>query len=120
MPTRPGCTTVSQGAVVQDRNGATVRGKHILHVTLCRDYVCGECGSRLVTLARQNYEERRTDWLTVCANDHGHDADSFITSAAWEYRQVEAQMEAAEAQDIFNHLPAEMQAMITKGENDGN
>jgi hypothetical protein len=29
-------------------------------------------------------------------------------------------MNAAEAQDIFNHLPAEMQAMIERGENDGN
>ena len=105
---------------MQDRSGAMVRGRHILHTTLCRDYVCGECGSRLVTLARQNYAERRTDWLTVCASDHAHDLDGFITSAAWEYRRMEAAMDAAEARDIFNHLPAEMRAMIERGENDGN
>ena len=103
---------------MQDRNGATVRGRHVPHATLCRDYVCGECGNRLITLGSQNNEERRTDWLTFCSGNHEHDAGGFITSAAWEYRRMEAAMEAAGAQDIFNHLPAEMQVTITKGEAD--
>lgn len=49
-----------------------------------------------------------------CANDPDHDPDEFIHESAWAYIEHRRHTEAARAQGIFDHLPAEMQAVIAE------
>jgi hypothetical protein len=91
---------------VNDRDYISIRGLGVRHTTACRDYVCGECGGRLVTrcLAGQ--------WVTMCAENGSHDPDEFIHKTSWAWREHERMKEAAQAQDVFDHLPAELQAVL--------
>jgi hypothetical protein len=79
-------------------------------MTTHRGMVCGECGSPL--------EERKVDgrWQTVCAHDQGHDASKAMTRAAWQNRPgrrtMQAALDEAVAQEVFSHLPPELQAAI--------
>ena len=94
----------------QDRDHVYIRGQAILHTTAVRDWCCGICGSSLIT----RWFIDPPNWRTVCANDPGHEPDEFITSTAWAYREHRALEEAAQAQDVFSHLPPELQAAISE------
>jgi len=87
------------------REHMTIRGKRVLHSTLRRDYVCGECGARLITV----FGEVEPYWFTICYNDLTHDPDQFVTSTTWETQKA---INQAEATDILVHLPADVRAMI--------
>ena len=94
-----------EAAMLQDRDTVTIRGKRILHSTARRDYVCGECGSRLTTRFFENVH----NWRTVCTSDSSHDSAKFVTSTAWEYCKATNDLAA---QDVLAHLPADVRAMF--------
>ena len=94
--------------MTNDRDGVVIRGEYRLHSTLRRDWVCGTCGSRLVT----RWFTDAPHWHTVCANDVGHPADDFVHGKTWAYREYKRMVEAAQAQEVFAHLPPELQAAI--------
>jgi hypothetical protein len=101
----------------QNNNHATIRGHAILHSTLRRDWVCGTCGSPLVT------KWTGEGWRTLCAADASHDDQRFIHSGTWTYLESKRAMATARAADVFAHLPPQMQAGILENErreNDGN
>jgi len=87
------------------RDHETVRGRDILHSTLRRDYVCGECGSRLTT----RWFEDAPHWRTVCFQDTGHASSQFVTSTTWEIQKA---MATAMAEDVLIHLPDHVRAMM--------
>ena len=98
--------------MTSDRDFIVVRGKRIRHTTAARDWVCGVCGGRLVT--RWFHEEPH--WRTVCwAMPTKHSSDEFILKSTWAYREHRRMAEAAQAKDVFDHLPAEVRAQITEG-----
>ena len=92
----------------QDRDCVTVKGKRILHATARRDWVCGTCGSALAT----TWHEEAPHWRTLCARDASHEPDGFVHKSTWEYREHRRMMNAAQAEDVFEHLPPELQTAI--------
>jgi len=94
--------------VTQSRDFITIGPIQVRHSTACRDWVCGTCGSRLVT----RYYADRLWWRTECAANSAHDDQKFIHKSTQEYIEHRELMDAAQAQDVFEHLPAELQAAI--------
>jgi len=93
-----------------DRHYTYVAGKPIRHDTCARDFVCGECGGGLAV----RWFDDEPNWRTVCTRDATHGPDSFITKGAAEYRRHQATVDAAVANEVLSHLPAELQAAILK------
>ena len=93
---------------MNDRDFLTIRGQRIRRTTAVRDWLCGTCGSCLVTRWAPD------GWLTVCSNDADHDPQAFVHYGTWEYLEHRRQIDAANAQDVFAHLPPELQAAITE------
>ena len=91
-----------------DRDFISVRGQAIRHTTAVRDWVCGECGSRLVTKFLPD------GWRTICSRDFEHDPDKFVHKQSWAWMEHRRLTETAQAKDVFDHLPAELQASITE------
>ena len=89
-------------------DGLQIRDRLISHGALRRDWLCGTCGSRLVT------KWMNGGWATVCANNAAHPADVFLTKSAWQRWRSEQLAEEAIAQDILAHLPPEVRAAIDK------
>jgi hypothetical protein len=85
-----------------------IRGNPYPHATVRRDWVCSTCGSNLAT----RWYEDAPHWRTVCARDDSHSPDGFVHKTTWQYLQHRDLMEAAQTQDVFAHLPPEMQAAI--------
>jgi len=98
--------------VTQSRDYLTIRDIQVRHSTACRDWVCGTCGSKLVT----RYYADRLWWRTECAAMSAHDDQKFVHHSTWEYLQHRDYFDAAEAREILNHLPAELQAAIQAAE----
>ena len=94
---------------MNDRDFISVRGRAIRHTTAARDWVCGVCGSRLVTRFMID------GWATMCANDDEHDPDKFVHKQSWAHMEHRRLTEAAQAQDVLDHLPLELQAAINEG-----
>lgn len=94
----------------QDRDFLTIKGQRVRHTTAQRDWVCGQCGSRLVTF----YDVKDDCWTTRCFQSREHDNQSFVHSSTWAYTEARRMMKAIEAKDVFAHLPPEMQAAITQ------
>lgn len=95
-----------------DRDFFSVRGMAVRHSTARRDWVCGECGSPLTT----RWFMDCPNWRTVCTNDPGHDPDQFVHKQSWAYMEHRRLTEKAQAKDVFDHLPAELQETILKGD----
>lgn len=93
---------------MNDRDFISVRGIAIRHTTAQRDWLCGECGYRLAT----RWHEDTPHWRTLCTNDPDHDPNNFVHKNSWAYIEHRRMAEAAQAQDVFDHLPAELQAAI--------
>ena len=91
-----------------DRDFISIRGQAIRHATARRDWVCGTCGSALTT----RWFADAPNWRTICINDPSHDCDAFVHKNAWAWIEHRRLTEAAQAEDVFNHLPAELQAQI--------
>ena len=94
--------------MTQDRDGLTIKGRHVLHSTACRDWLCGTCGSKLVT----RWFEDAPNWRTVCTADDHHDPDEFVHGSTWAYLEARQQMDAMKGREVFAHLPDELQAAI--------
>jgi len=95
---------------MNDRDSISVRGIAVRHTTAQRDWLCGECGSRLAT----RFLGAAPHWRPICTNDAGHDPDKFVHKQTWAYIEHRRHMDAARAQDVFDHLPAELQAAIAE------
>ena len=83
----------------------------ILH----RGFVCGICGAALAEALGPD------GWETVCSHDQGHDVAQGMTLSEWRNRPRRTIQEAAEvavAQDVLDHLPAELQAAIAAQNNE--
>jgi hypothetical protein len=93
--------------MTQTRDHLTIGVIRVRHSTAVRDWIC-TCGSKLVT----RFFEDAPHWRTVCAADPTHDDQSFIHQSTYEYLQHRDAMDTAQAQDIFKHLPSELQAAI--------
>jgi hypothetical protein len=52
----------------------------------------------------------------VCPNDIEHDPDKFVHTKAIPYVQFQVQCEELEAEEIFKHLPEDLQEAIRKEE----
>jgi hypothetical protein len=91
-----------------DRDYIVIKDKPYLHTTVQRDWVCGTCGSAL----KGTWNDEAPHWRTVCANDASHDPDSFVHKSTWEYLEHRHMMNAAQARDVFEHLPKELQEAI--------
>lgn len=98
--------------VTQTRDHVHVRGLAILHTTAVRDWCCGECGANLKT----RWFNEPPNWRTVCANDPAHEPDGFIHQSTRAYLVHRALDDAAKAQEVFSHLPPELQAAIQRRE----
>jgi hypothetical protein len=98
--------------MTQDRDFVSVRGIAVRHTTAARDWVCGECGSRLVTRYIHDSDPTQSGWRTICHNEPKHSSDNFVHKNSWAYIEHRKLKEAAQAQDVFSHLPAELQAAI--------
>ena len=85
-----------------DHDGQLVGKRSILHTTLCRDYLCGECGSRLVT----RWHDTDPHWRTVCFKNQSHQA--IVHAGAYERQQAEKKL-------VFDALPDGFKA-IMRGE----
>ena len=83
----------------------SIRGQGIRHSTAARDWLCGVCGSGLVT-------KWDGGWVTVCANDASHPADEFIHRHSVAYLEHKALLDAAIAQDVLDHLPDALKEAI--------
>lgn len=92
----------------QSRDFVTIRDISVRHSTAVRDWVCGTCGGRLVT----RFCETAPHWRTVCGVDASHDDQKFIHKSTVEYIEHREAMNAALAEDVFKHLPADLQAAI--------
>ena len=95
----------------QDREGITIRGKHVLHSVAARDWYC-KCGYGVVT----RYFDDEPHWRSVCSNDETHDPDEFIHGNSVGKIQFQVMAERMMAQEVFEHLPKELQETILKGE----
>ena len=93
---------------MQTRDAVTIRNRAIPHRTACRDYVCGTCGSALVT--------RAAPWRTVCAEDEAHPISEFVTKMAWRTEEARLALEDDRARMIFQHLPSDLRAAIQEQE----
>ena len=93
---------------MNDRDHVYVKGVAILHITACRDWVCGQCGSRLVTY----WFDDAPNWRTVCVGDATHGADGFVHRSTWAYMEHRRLTGEARAEDVFANLPPELQAAI--------
>ena len=91
-----------------DRDYTYIRGKPYHHSVVRRDWVCSTCGGGLAT----RWYETAPHWRTVCAKDEDHEVDGFVHKTTWQYLQHRDLVEAAQAQDVFTHLPPELQAAI--------
>ena len=94
----------------QTREHVVIRNQRILHSTAVRDYLCGECGSGLVT----RYLD--SGWATVCARDASHPVDGFVHRMAWQAEEARLDLEADRAEMVFTHLPPELRAAIREEE----
>lgn len=92
---------------MRDHDFITIRGERVRHMTAQRDWRCGICGSKLVTRWAPE------GWRTVCAASPEHDDQEFVHQSTWEYIEHRRLTEAAQAEDVFHHLPPELQAAIT-------
>lgn len=101
--------------MVQDRNGVTIKGKHVLHSVARRDYYCS-CGHRVTT----RWFEEAPHWRSVCIADETHDPDGFVHSHAIPYVQFRMAVEDAKSEQVWEGLPEEFREEIMKGEMDGN
>lgn len=84
---------------MSDHDGQRIGNRLILHTALCRDYLCGECGGRLVT----RFFLDKPNWRTVCANNPSHKA--IIHSGAYERQRADAIL-------IRDALPEELKAVL--------
>jgi len=84
----------------------TIRGQFVRHSTAARDWVCGECGSRVVT------RHTGAGWRTVCFDHPEHDDQTFVHKHHWAYLDAWRQMDTIKASEVFDHLPTELQAAI--------
>ena len=83
----------------------------VRHSTAIRDWMC-PCGSRLVT----HFFKEAPHWRTACAINATHDDQQFVHQSTYEYLEHREYMDAAQAQDVFTHLPDELQAAIEAAE----
>jgi len=90
--------------VDESRDTQELRGKRIDHFKLCKDYLCGECGGKLVL---KHYSDA-PHWRTRCSDSPGHDPQQFIHRAAYERQQAEKEL-------VFDALPEGFKAIL-KGE----
>ena len=101
--------------MTQDRYGVMIRGKRVQHSTAARDWYC-RCGYKIVT----KYFEEAPHWRSVCASgNEGHDPDQWIHTGSLGYVEWQRMVESLTAQEVFEHLPKEVQEAITKGEMNG-
>lgn len=84
-----------------------INGKPILHSTARRDYVCGNCGSRLVTLFLDG------EWKTVCSVDMKH--SPFVTDREWQALTTKQMIRAEVGREVFANLPDELKKSILGG-----
>ena len=89
----------------QDRDFITIGTVRVRHATACRDWVCGTCGGTLVT----RFYQDAPHWRTVCSQDELHDSQQFIHQSTWEYLKHREFMDAAQAREVLEHLPPELQ-----------
>jgi len=85
-----------------------IRDKCIAHHTAQRDWMCSTCGSKLKTC----WYDDAPHWRTVCASDDQHDPDSFVHHTTWAYLEHKRLESIAQADDVFAHLPPELQQAI--------
>ena len=96
-----------------DHNNVWVQGRPVLHSVARTSWVCGICGSRLVT----RFCDESPHWRTVCAKNPQHHPDQFVHQSRWAYIEAQQRMDAMIADDVLVHLPPELQTAITqKGE----
>jgi ribosomal protein L37AE/L43A len=100
----------SWGGMTQPRYGAEIRGQIIPHDTLERLWVCGECGSRLVT----RYVEGT--WVTQCAGHPEHSDQGFIHWKSHNYLMAARAERDARAGDVLAHLPEALRKEITNAD----
>lgn len=91
-----------------DRDHIYVKGRPVRHTTAQRDWRCGTCGGRLAT----RFFHDVPNWRTVCTGDPDHDHDTFVHHTTWDYLQARRQMDVVKAEEVFQHLPPELQAAI--------
>ena len=89
--------------MTQARDHLTIGTARVRHSTARRDWIC-PCGSKLAT----RFFADAPHWRTVCAHDESHDDQQFIHYSTYEYLQHRDQLDAAQAQDVFKHLPPEL------------
>lgn len=91
-----------------DRDYVVIDGELVLHSTARRDYVCGECYSRLQTyfdVAAPGF------WRTACVNNRSHDVSKAIEETT-AIRYNEELMAEQEARLVMQRLPAWLQRAI--------
>ena len=93
--------------MTQDRYGITIDGKHFIHSTVQRDYLCDECGSKLAT---RWFEDEPGHWRTVCTADPSHDGIIHKMRAA--YIEQEQMVGAIIAADVWDGLPQELREQL--------
>ncbi len=93
-----------------DDRYVTIRGRKVRHSTAVRDWRCGLCGARLVTIWTES------GWRTVCGQERSHDPNQFIHRAELETRLHQQWLDKAEAEEVLAHLPAEMRQAIEEEE----
>lgn len=98
--------------MTQSRDFLQIGPIAVRHSTAARDWMCGTCGGRLVT----RFYETAPNWRTVCTRDASHDDQKFIHKSTAEYIEHREAMNAALAEDVFAHLPSELQAAIQAAE----
>ena len=98
--------------MTQSRDFITIGPIQVRHSTAVRDWVCGTCGGPLAT----RFYETSPRWRTVCARNESHDSQKFVHKSTWEYLEHRQYMDAAQARDVFAHLPAKLQAAIVAAE----
>jgi len=69
---------------MQDRNHVWIRNVPILHSVARKQWLCGICESPLITIFDNG-------WKTVCAGDHSHSQNSFITAGMQERQEFKRQ-----------------------------
>lgn len=94
--------------MTNDRYSVYIKGRAIPHNVACRDWVCGNCGGRLVT----RWFEDAPHWRTLCFDDGDHDPDGFVHKGTWAYLEARRMMDGVTAREVFKHLPPEVQAAI--------
>ena len=98
--------------MTQSRDFLQIGPIQVRHSTAARDWVCGTCGGSLVT----RFYDAAPHWRTVCAQDESHDDQKFVHKSTWEYLEHRQYMDAAQAKEVFAHLPTELQAAIVAAE----